>query len=197
MRTTLCLFALVALALALPLACKPAQPTVTARSAEVREVTASGLALRTELLAHNPNRYDIRVNDVSGRVTVGSQDLGVRRLSEGIDLPANREVTITSTFVAPWTDLPGLLSATVSNAQVPFRIEGQVNATVRGITMTIPFQLVGSFPRDRLVQSAVPGILNGIPEIPSLPVPALPAFPTAMITSVEADAGLRVSDGGR
>ena len=83
-----------------------------------------GLDLAVDIAAHNPNTYDVVINQMTVQCTLAEQDLGVVRDDTRRVLPAGQAVPMQANFRVPWTGLPGLLLSAVASDQIPYRLEG-------------------------------------------------------------------------
>ncbi len=132
-------------------------PTVTPRAATVTSVSATGLALRIELVIHNPNGTDLTVRSIRGQVTARGQDLGAVESSTALRLPAGRETPLLSDVTVPWRSVPSLGLGAVLGGSVPYHVEGTVLvAGPAGMTFDVPFSMDGEIPASMLIR--VPGL---------------------------------------
>ncbi|MCC7541702.1 MAG: LEA type 2 family protein [Deltaproteobacteria bacterium] len=123
-RSRVGLAAVAAVALALPACISVQLPVLTVRSADITNVSTSGLDLRVDIAAHNPNTYDVTINHMTVQCTLAEQDLGVVRDDQRRVLPAGQTVPMEANFRVPWSGLPGLLLSAVTSDQLPYRLEG-------------------------------------------------------------------------
>ena len=144
---------------------KPRIPTMTVRGVDTTRVDLGGLGLRLHLAAHNPNRVDVRVRSVTGRVTALGRDLGTTEVPLRITLRARAETPFDVDFAVPWSDVPGLVLASVGTDRVPFDVNGTASVAVKGVRFDAPFHVTGTIPRDMLVRAA----MGSIPQLPSIP----------------------------
>ena len=105
---------LLGLAATLALGCaRPTPPRITPRSADVTGATAQGLGLKVHCVVRNGNSFDLTVQRISVRLTLGGRDLGVTDLQRTIRLPSNVDVPMDIDVRAPWVDLAGLIAVSV------------------------------------------------------------------------------------
>lgn len=139
----------------------PAPPRITPRAAAVTSASASGLGLRVDLTARNPNRVDVTVRSIDVRVTLAGRDLGVSHFNTPTRLPHDQEVPLSVNVTAPWTDLPGIIFTTALNENVPYHLDGTAHVKAGRFTLDVPFAVDSTMPRSVLtgaLSNAVPSI---------------------------------------
>lgn len=142
---------------------RPQPPRITPRAAAVSGIDASGLRLRVQLDAHNPNGFDVTVQRIDVDVTIGGQALGRSSVTNRVRLVSNRDVPITVDVAAGWRDLPGLLAASVLNENVPYRLEGTARVGGERLNVDVPFRMESTLPR-RILIDAAGNTVNGLPR---------------------------------
>lgn len=152
-----------AASLAVSACARPQPPRITPRAAAVTGVDGSGLRLRVQLMAHNPNSIDVTVQRIDVDVTIGGQALGRSTVSNRVRLVARQDVPITVDLTAGWRDLPGLLAASVLNENVPYRLDGTARVGGDRINVDVPFRMESTLPRRILIEAAG-NTVNGLPR---------------------------------
>lgn len=152
-----------AASLAVSACARPQPPRITPRAAAVTGVDGSGLRLRVQLMAHNPNSIDVTVQRIDVDVTIGGQALGRSTVSNRVRLVARQDVPISVDLTAGWRDLPGLLAASVLNENVPYRLDGTARVGGDRINVDVPFRMESTLPRRILIEAAG-NTVNGLPR---------------------------------
>jgi LEA14-like dessication related protein len=142
---------------------RPQPPRLTPRAASVAGVSATGIQLRVELDAHNPNQVDLTVRRVDVDVTLGGQALGRSSVTESLRLVAGRSVPLRVTVSAGWRDLPGILAASVLNENIPYRLEGTARVGGERLNVDVPFRMESTLPR-RILLEAAGNTVGGMPH---------------------------------
>lgn len=145
---------LLAATLSLAACARPQPPRLTPRAASVTGVDASGIRLRVQLDARNPNEIDVTVQRIDVDVTLGGQALGRSSMSDQVRLVARRDVPLNVDVSAGWRDLPGLLAATILNENVPYRLDGTARVGGARLNVDVPFHLESTIPRRLLIDAA-------------------------------------------
>lgn len=152
-----------AASLAVSACARPQPPRITPRAAAVTGVDGSGLRLRVQLMAHNPNSIDVTVQRIDVDVTIGGQALGRSTVSNRVRLVARQDLPISVDLTAGWRDLPGLLAASVLNENVPYRLDGTARVGGDRINVDVPFRMESTLPRRILIEAAG-NTVNGLPR---------------------------------
>lgn len=134
-------------------------PTVTARNAQITGVTNGGLQMLVDLVAYNPNAFDVSVDSLTANLVLNGSDLGTVELNQVWTLPAQQESPLQGQFVIPYSDLPSLLVSAVLGGQVPYTVSGE--ASVDGYPITVDYEYSGSVDRGFLLNTATGSL--GIP----------------------------------
>lgn len=142
---------------------KPQPPRLTPRAAAVTGVDATGLRLRVQLSAHNPNEIDVTVQRIDVDVTIGGQALGRSSVTNRVRLVSRHDVPITVDVSAGWRDLPGLITASMLNENVPYRLEGTARVGGERLNVDVPFRMESTIPR-RILLEAAGNTVNGLPR---------------------------------
>jgi LEA14-like dessication related protein len=154
---------LIASCFALGSCARPQPPRITPRAAAVSGVDATGLRLRVQLVANNPNDIDVTVRRIDVDVTIGGQALGRSTMTQPVALVAHRDVPITVDIAAGWRDLPGLIAASVLNENVPYRLDGTARVGGERLNVDVPFRMESTLPR-RILMDAAGNTVNGMPR---------------------------------
>lgn len=156
--------ALLLVTLALVAACAPQKPSVVPQSVQVTGVGLLGVRLRTDLNAYNPNRFQLTVQEVSGRIVLNdSVPMGAATAPASVVLPGESWQRFAVDLDLPWLNLPAALALAHLQQQVPYTFEG--HATVGGkIRLTVPLRMQGSVPAQELLRA---GALGGAATAPA------------------------------
>lgn len=156
---------LLGLAATLALGCaRPTPPRITPRSADVTGATAQGLGLKVHCVVRNGNSFDLTVQRISVRLTLGGRDLGVTDLQRTIRLPSNVDVPMDIDVRAPWVDLAGLIAVSVFNENIPYRLDGSARVGGERLNVDVPFTLESTLPR-RILLGAASSATPGLPPL--------------------------------
>lgn len=142
---------------------RPQAPRLTPRAAAVSSVSATGLRLRVDLDAHNPNRVDLTVRRIDVDVTMAGEALGRSTVTEVHRLIAGRSVPMRVEVAVGWRDLPRLVAATVLNENIPYRLDGTARVGGERINVDVPFRMDSTLPR-RILLEAAGNTVTGMPR---------------------------------
>lgn len=164
------------LLLGLGSACSPQNPVVTPQSIQITGVGTTGMRLRTDLSAYNPNSYSLTLQTVSGRIVLDqSVPLGNASTVASVMLPAEGTQRFFVDLEVPWLNLPAVLALAQSKPVVPYVFEGE--AIVGGkISFTVPIRMEGMVPAQDLLRATI-----GLPRLGALPSPGQAQDPVAVI----------------
>jgi len=142
-------------AVAFVVACSaPEPPKITPKEVAVTGLTNTGLNLSAKIAVENPNGFDITAQSVKGRVVVnGTVDLGPVTLDKAFALPAKTTTMMDVPLTLTWESAAPLIPL-AQKPIVPFTVDGTVQFGGR-VTVTLPFHLEGTLPRDQILKSAV------------------------------------------
>ncbi len=170
-RPTAYAVAVVSLALLslLSIACsKPVAPTLAPEKVELTSFSAAGVNVNVHLAATNPNRNDLEVRSMTGKVRLdGKFDLGSTTVDKAVTLPAGRTTSIEAPLALPWANIPALLALAAAQRDVPFEVEGTVNLGGDLLNVSAPFKITETATHAQIVRATSA----------SLPGLALPAAP--------------------
>src|SRR5690348_10601201 len=95
--------ALVALAFAFALSCsKPQPPQLTPQSATVLAVRPTGIDVRVQLDAYNPNRIPLAAQSVQAKLTLAHQyDVANVTVPSAVSMPAQQHTTLATDLSLP------------------------------------------------------------------------------------------------
>lgn len=142
---------------------KPQPPRLTPRSAAVSGVSSSGLRLRVEVDALNPNTIDLTVRRIDVDVTLGGEALGRSSVTNTVRLTAGRTVPLHVDVAVGWRDLPGLITASLLNENIPYRLDGTARVGGERINVDVPFRMESTLPR-RILLEAAGNTVSGAPR---------------------------------
>lgn len=144
---------------------KPEPPTITPKKGTIQAVGPTGVTLRLEFDAYNPNGFDLNVQSVKAKVTFdGSIKLAEVTSPTAISLPSKATSPLTADVTVPFNSLPALMSLAASKTEVPYVIEGTVAVGGKSLNVNLPFTMKGKVTQQELVTAG----MNSIPNIPGL-----------------------------
>ncbi|MEZ4371903.1 MAG: LEA type 2 family protein [Polyangiaceae bacterium] len=147
---------------------KPQPPTITPKKGTIQSVGPTGVTLRLEFDAYNPNGFDLNVQSVKAKVTFDSSI----KLSEvtsptAISLPSKATSPLTADVTIPFNSLPALMSLAASKTEVPYVIEGTVTVGGKSLNVNLPFTMKGVVTQQQLVTAGM-NSLQGLPGLKGL-----------------------------
>lgn len=140
---------------------KPKPPTLTPRSAQVSAVKPDGVQLALVLGAHNPNRFPIVANAVTG--TLELQDgtpLGSAQSSESFTIPAEGDQDLKATLDVRFNSLSALAPYAVAAKAVPYRIRGSARLGSDNLNVDVPFTIDGQLTPEQVIAASLHGAAN-------------------------------------
>ncbi len=144
---------------------KPEPPTITPKKGTIQSVGPTGVTLRLEFDAYNPNGFDLNVQSVKAKITFdGSIKLSEVTSPTAISLPSKATSPLSADVTIPFNSLPALMSLAASKTEVPYVIEGTVAVGGKSLNVNLPFTMQGKVTQQQLVTAGV----NSIPNIPGL-----------------------------
>ncbi|HEU4404282.1 MAG TPA: LEA type 2 family protein [Polyangiaceae bacterium] len=140
-------------------ACSPDPPRLTPQLVQVTDVSPTGLGLRVQLDAYNPNGVTLSVRSLSARVTLaGRVDLGSAELPGGASLAPKAHTPIVTDLKLPWRNAAEVAAVAATQASAPYRIDGTVKVGGESLNVELPFQLQGVLTRDQLLRAGLRGL---------------------------------------
>src|SRR5262249_19539226 len=135
---------------AFTLACsKPEPPKLTPKQASVTGLTLTGVDLRLQVDAQNPNGFDLTTQSVTAKVMVdGKYDLGTYTTTSSMTLPAGQTVTIDVPVNVKWSDLTQMGALAASNRPIPYTVDGTAKIGSAKLNVDVPFHLDGKITQD-------------------------------------------------
>lgn len=154
---------LVAFALAL-MGCEPA---VQLRSATLRGASPAGLQFDAVLSIDNPNVFDVQVRGVRANARMAKVGGFIPiNVTPNTWIPAGRKMLIPVPIVIPWTMLPSIVAATISQPKVEYQVIGYADITAsRAFAIDrdmYKFDEEGEIPRGFFLNVGSGGINLGI-----------------------------------
>ncbi len=134
-------------------------------TARITGVGPIGIGVDVIVRVYNPNSFDVMVRNVHAQTTLaGRYQLPAVDVQPNVWLPAKKETYVTAPGVVPWTLVPALLTTTLGNKDIAYRVQGyaDVSAT-RSFNVHVnnqPLDEQGTFPREvvlRAAQTTIPG----------------------------------------
>ena len=139
-------------------------PTLRSTEAQITGVGGGGLVLLVNVVAYNPNTFDVSIDEMTAHVELNGGSLGTTTIEQDWTMPAGQDTTIQATFTVPFTQLPGLALTALLGGQIPFRVTGE--ASVDNAPVTVEYTYEGYVEQSVLVGgavNAVNAILGGKP----------------------------------
>lgn len=141
---------------------KPAPPTLVPEKATLTRVDLQGVGFALELSATNPNSVDLTVSDVSSRVVIGNEQLGILNLPQTTTLPAAKTTRLIVPISVGWPDVAALARLAANGGAVPYSVDGTLDMGGSLLHVGVPFHIEGLVPREQVVGAA----LKSIPGLP-------------------------------
>ncbi len=156
-------FLLVAFALAL-MGCEPA---VQLRSATLRGASPAGLQFDAVLSIENPNVFDVQVRAVRANARMGKVGGYIPvNATPNTWIPAGKKMLVPVPIVVPWSMLPSIVAATVTQPKVEYTVIGYADITAtRAFAIDrdmYKFDETGEIPRGFFMNVGSGGINLGI-----------------------------------
>jgi hypothetical protein len=121
-------------------------------------IDVQGVGLTLDLSATNPNSVDLTVSDVSSRVVVGNEPVGIVNLPKTMTLPSAKTTTIVVPLSVSWPDVAAFARLAASGGAVPYSVDGTLDMGGSLLHVGVPFHIEGSVPYDQIVGSALKSI---------------------------------------
>jgi LEA14-like dessication related protein len=148
----------VLVALLLPGCARLETPQLTAREVEVTRVSVTGMKVRVEVDAYNPNRVDLSVKEVSATVKLdGSVKLGRASVASATTLPAKDTTRVTAELNVPWDNLVAVAPLAQKQSRIPYTVKG--TARIGGkLSVEVPFTIDGTVTSQQLLTATMRGL---------------------------------------
>jgi LEA14-like dessication related protein len=133
-------------------------PELTAHAVEVTRVSATGMRVRVEVHAYNPNRVSLSVKEVSATVKLdGSVNLGRASVEAATTLPAKATTRVTAELNVPWNNLLAVAPLAQQKSSIPYTVKG--TARIGGkLSVEVPFTIDGTITSQRLLTATMRGL---------------------------------------
>lgn len=143
------------------------EPAVALRTANLRGATPTGIALDAVLSVENPNVFDVQIRAVRANAQIDKVRGFIPVYVEpNAWIPAGRRGLITVPIIIPWTMLPAILAATISDSTVTYMVKGSADVTAtRAFAIDrdmYKFDEEGEIPRGFFVRMGQGGISFGM-----------------------------------
>ncbi len=133
-------------------------PQITPREVEVTRVGVTGMKVRVEVDAYNPNRVNLTVKEVSATVKLdGSVKLGRASVEASTTLPAKKTTRVTAELNVPWDNLLAVAPLAQKKSSVPYTVKG--TARIGGkLSVEVPFTIDGTITSQQLLAATTRGL---------------------------------------
>jgi LEA14-like dessication related protein len=135
---------------------KPKPPTLKPYAAQVVGIDPSGISLRLQLDATNPNRIALSVRSVSGTVTLNETvRLGRASVPTRVRLPARETTRVSAALKVAWQNLSEAVSLAASGKTVRYRLQGTARVGGEDLDFEVPFKIDGKLTAAELLGATV------------------------------------------
>jgi hypothetical protein len=150
---------------------KPLNPTLVPERVEFVSVGMTGVNVKVHIAATNPNRSDLEVRSLTGKVRFdGANDVGSTTIEHALTLPGKKTTSFEAPLALAWAKMPALMATVATERDVPYEVEGTVNLGGDLLNVTVPFKIAGVATHAQIVRAAASSFVN-LPGFAPVPVP--------------------------
>ncbi len=141
---------------------RPDPPTLVPDKVKVTAMSMSRLDLAVTLKVTNPNSVGLVARTVHAHVVVADKfDLGTVDIPVVTSFPAGKTTPLEVPLSVQVRDVAPLAQLAVTQASLPYTVEGTVGLGGDLLHVDLPFRLADSVPRDQVVHAAM-GAIPGL-----------------------------------
>ena len=150
----------------MPACSKPQPPKIQPEAVMINSITPQALNVTAKLQVTNPNDYALSIRWFTADVTIGN---GIKmpqvRVEQPVNLPPKATTPVSLPVAVPWANLAAVTALGVTNAQIPYVLDGVAGIGNESFEVQLSAQWKGNIPRDMLMKA----VGNAIPKMPGLP----------------------------
>jgi LEA14-like dessication related protein len=117
------------------------KPDVNLRDVQVRDATVSGGTIVFDFNVHNPNPFQLQVDEVQYKIELAGKPFGAGQLKEPALIPGHRDGVVSVTLPFKYSDLFSSVLWFIAQTKSQYRIYGEARLGV----IRIPFDQKGEF----------------------------------------------------